>query len=248
VTPNPAVPLPDSPPDSAAGPVASPPPIATGPRAATSCKTCGAGLPPCKSGKGRVRRLCDACRVDARRAARRRWGKTEAGRAAARRYRETHRKKAREQRRASYWANPELARAKNRAWRLANPERSKALQDRYRRTPCVRCGKVRTLAGARSKRPALCRECKPRMGPVPVLCSWCGKGFTMPVDEARSHHRHWHPDCLGSMTRAAANLGITRERVRQLVAKEYERANRDGNHNTRAEALAVVMLRRGWLV
>jgi hypothetical protein len=50
------------------------------------------------------------------------------------------------------------------------------------------------------------------------------------------------------MTRAAANLGITRERVRQLVAKEYERANRDGNHNTRAEALAVVMLRRGWLV
>lgn len=142
--------------------------------------------------------------------------------------------------------DPEAARARERAWRLANPEKFKATQHRFRDTPCLICGAIRQLHNAREKSQyAICRNCNSHVQPVSVLCYWCRGGFKMPRYLALRSRYHWHSTCRGSMTRAAVLLGITRERVRQLVKKRYMLASRNGCGITRKEALEAVLAERG---
>ena len=159
---------------------------------------------------------------------------------------EFHRKEyARQDMRRRYWADPVASRAAGKAWRLAHLEQFKATQDRYRRTPCIRCGKIRWLGGPQDKKNrALCRDCKTQGARIWVDCYWCGGAIGVAPWELRDRKHHWHSDCMGSMTRAAVLLGITRERVRQLVNKQYLWASRNGSGITRKQALEAVLADR----
>ena len=141
--------------------------------------------------------------------------------------------------------DPEGVNAQQKAWRLANPEKFKTTQRRFRDTPCIICGAIRQVGSKEEKkRRAVCVKCKGHVQPVPVLCYWCGGGFKMPRYLALRRHHHWHTACLGSMTRASLVLDITRERVRQLVNKQYLWASRNGSGITRKQALEAVLADR----
>ncbi len=145
--------------------------------------------------------------------------------------------------------NPVLFRARERAWVKANPERWKAAQDRHHLRPCPGCGKVRKVnrAGKEAKDKVFCHACELRTRPKKIArtpCYWCFKLVERCPSDIHKGHRHWHTECLGSLTRAGVTLGITRERVRQLVNREYARLNQNGYQATRAEALASVMAAR----
>lgn len=146
--------------------------------------------------------------------------------------------------------DPEF-RAYQLAWRQAHPEKIKEHQASCYNRPCPRCGLVRNVSnavGKEAKAKRLCRKCSAlaRREIVWLRCQWCRGVFMRRkalIGEAARHHHC--AECYGIMTRVAPMLGLTRERVRQLVNKEYARLNRDGHWATRAEALAGVMENRG---
>jgi len=178
------------------------------------CDRCGMGFIPYHNGQ----RFCGGCR-------------------------EFHKKEyARQDMRRRYWADPVASRAVGKAWRLAHLEQFKATQGRYRQTPCIRCGKIRWLNGPEDKKNrALCGDCKIQSEAVWIECYWCEGALAVTPYEARTRSHQWHRTCFGSMTRAAVLLGITRERVRQLVNK-YR--SRNGAGITRKQALEAVLADR----
>ena len=132
------------------------------------------------------------------------------------------------------------------AWRRANPERYRATQAKHHKRPCPACGKVRWVShvSGEAKDKVLCRACC-GLAQRQLLwfhCYWCGGAFMR--HDITPALRHWCRECHGIMQRVAPLLNITRERVRQLVNKEYARLNQDGHWATRAEALASVMTAR----
>ena len=122
-------------------------------------------------------------------------------------------------------ANPERTNAAHRGWRLANPDKVKASLDRYRRIPCVSCGKI-TVAGnvlrKGERENYRCQSCAvtERRKAWPVLkCDWCGQDFQrMPSRSGEALYRQC-PNCCGpNLENVGKALGRTRERARQLIA------------------------------
>lgn len=188
-----------------------------------TCERCGEAY----RAERQHQRWCTECRDD---------GKREASAASVRR---------------GWWRNPALSRARQRAWVRANPERFKAAYDKCYRWPCPNCGKVRYVTnepGRVAKEERLCSTCSglARRKMVSLFCYWCESSYVRRA-EGVTDRRHSCPRCFGALTKTGVMLGVTRERVRQLVNREHRRLNRDG-HATRAEALAAVMeARRGRL-
>lgn len=147
------------------------------------------------------------------------------------------------------YASDPAFRQRQAAWQREHPDRVKAAQDKYRNRPCPRCGVVRQtyLRGKERKDKQLCEKCSglARRRMVWLRCYWCrGVFMRRPQDFHQKVSRHWCSECYGILTSVALPLALTRERVRQLVNKEYARLNRDGHWATRAEALASVMEKR----
>lgn len=107
--------------------------------------------------------------------------------------------------------------------------------------PCPCCGKMRyDVTGKR-----LCLQCRglrKRRGAL-RRCYWCGAAvYRSPW--ALGAARFWCDRCRGSLSAYAREVGLSRQRVSQLVAKEMQRLQAAGGSPTRAEALARVRAQR----
>lgn len=158
------------------------------------------------------------------------------------------RQQARHEYNAAYAENPEN-RERQRAWWKANPERVKAYQNRCYRWPCPGCGKVRRVpswaVGKEAKAAVLCLRCSgvARRKMIRLRCHWCEAMYTTRACYVAGT-RHSCPECSGARTKARATLGVSRQRVHQLMYEEYRLLNRNGQYATRAKALAAIIERR----
>jgi hypothetical protein len=102
---------------------------------------------------------------------------------------------------------------------------------------CPSCGKIRHYyAGARLC--AQCRGLQVRKGAM-RSCYWCGTPlYQSPWLLGRK--RVWCKGCLGTVSAYAAEVGLSRQRVAQLVSREFRRLREARPDVTRAEALARV--------
>lgn len=122
---------------------------------------------------------------------------------------------AREYMRAWVAANREYHNAYVRDWVKANPERFKAARERYLATPCPRCGKRKL------RRASLCRDCyraekRPKSEVQRTcICQSCGQSFTSTGPLTATC-----VDCRGLMSRAGRRLGVSRQRMHQLMLEE----------------------------
>jgi hypothetical protein len=107
--------------------------------------------------------------------------------------------------------------------------------------PCPDCG---TVIWPTSRR---CRSCASRFQGrarpgqhILVGCWACGRLVRCSPAEARLRTRVYCEECYGAQAEAARRLGVSRERVRQLVSREL----RSGAALKPAEALALVLRKR----
>lgn len=135
-------------------------------------------------------------------------------------------------------ANPEKKAAIQARSIAKNPERFKATQARYRShvaVPCGVCGRRRY--NSRGVNP-LCATCAAtqRHAERAQPCKFCGR------PQYRKHKRGftWCDECLGQQSHAADLLGLTRERIRQLVNAKVAKVG-----GTKADALRLVLADRG---
>jgi hypothetical protein len=128
------------------------------------------------------------------------------------------------------WGRRERKRLWQQVWR----------KQRYSR-PCPCCGKTRyEVTGKR-----LCSQCRglqKRRGAL-RRCYWCGAAVYRSPSALRAA-RSWCDRCQGSVSAYAREVGLSRQRVHQLVAREMQRLQAAGGSPTRAEALARVRAQR----
>lgn len=104
--------------------------------------------------------------------------------------------------------------------------------------PCVRCG----ISYRRSDIPVakrstyVCRQCT-SLEKRTTTCKWCNKEFLL--NKTTHHPTSECSDCRGANSKLARELGVSRERVRQLVKLEMSRGAKD-----RSEALERVREKR----
>lgn len=134
--------------------------------------------------------------------------------------------------------DPARARAYFKAWREHNPDLVKAAQTRYNTVTCTSCGKVNHTHTKLAKRADyVCRQCKVEQRLVSTTCHLCG--LALQRVKSLTFEKSYCQSCVGAYTRAGLHLSLTRERVRQLVNREYAAGGM-----TRLEALEQVMSRR----
>jgi len=106
---------------------------------------------------------------------------------------------------------------------------------------CPSCGKIRHYYGG-TRLCAQCRGLQVRNGAV-RSCYFCGTPmYRSPWMLSRK--RVWCQECLGAMSTYASEIGLSRQRVAQLVSRELRRLKEAGLDATRAEALARVKAAR----
>lgn len=123
--------------------------------------------------------------------------------------------------------------------RLADWQR--AYQKEYYATTCTRCGVVRRRSNHLTKAQRatyICGRCKAEARLVRLRCWFCEFTFKHKPWGLPKHNPRC-PDCLGLLAEAARDLGITRERVRQLVEKKARQIG-----ITRRQALDRVLAER----
>ena len=120
-----------------------------------------------------------------------------------------------------------------------------AAQKRYylkhRRVPCTRCGIVRMRADLKDndRLSYLCGKCKKNgrlAARVQLPCRYCGEPAGITNDK---YIRSECTSCYGVLTQIGNQLGLTRERIRQLVVKEMQHGA------SRSEAVEIVKQKRG---
>lgn len=146
-------------------------------------------------------------------------------------------RKIRKRQAASKWQkdNPEASRAILKRFQATDKFRN--YQREYRKSRCTVCGLMKDgpnqwRGRARQSRPPfVCGACRAVRRRETVYCYICDSPFTtMIIKDKESKHRC--PDCYGSYTRFGIRWGITDERVRQLVNKNYQ-----VGHGTRKDVL-----------
>lgn len=182
-----------------------------------TCEVCGtnfkAGTAPAK--------FCIDCRPDAYRASNRLYWKNQ------------------------YRTNPTAVHARQRAWIAANPERFRAIQRRCYRRPCVLCGNLRWRGRTPKDSPFTCGDCKrkERWDNYPTkACRLCQLPIARWPSTWGKVRRPWCTACRGLQLQVSKEVGLTRERIRQLMEEEYRRLVRatrgtNGNRPTHRDAL-----------
>lgn len=123
----------------------------------------------------------------------------------------------------------------------------KAWDHKHRHLPCRRCGALRwrNLKRQYTQPEFLCNKCQrdDRRAAWPRVSCWlCGSEFEMAPGNARRGKRHACANCQGLYTRVTQAVGLSRERVRQLVQRECSR-----NGGTPAAALTRIVEERSQL-
>ena len=150
---------------------------------------------------------------------------------------ECERLKRRSHRHAEYARNPQAFLESARRWRLKNPEAWRAIVRKSQTCICIRCGeKKRPGIRKALKSQFVCGTCRVEQRHQ-AQCFYCGRAFR--VRRSLQGRNHRCPDCLGLYSRVARNVGVSRQRVEQLVNK----ALRNGNI-TRRDAAMMILHRR----
>lgn len=125
-------------------------------------------------------------------------------------------------------------------WRMEHPDRWDAIRLKTYTRKCTRCGLARwTKSAAERRQPEfICRSClaQQRKAERMTPCSFCGAPFF----RTRLGERSRCVACVGALTRAGERLGLTRERIRQLVNAKVAKVG-----GTKADALRLVLADRG---
>lgn len=135
-------------------------------------------------------------------------------------------------------------------WRDANPERFHETQYRYRTRTCVQCSEAYLTSRLRKGQPFTCGPCRrdKRWETYPIkLCRLCRHPIIRRPSAWGKTRRPACTKCSGLQVQVAKEVGLTRERIRQLMEEEYRllvRA-RNGTQPTRRDALENVWLARG---
>ena len=154
------------------------------------------------------------------------------------------RREAREKQAKYYWANPEKVLSRQRDRYHNDPAYRKAVeeaQDRYRTYACSRCGKEGRSNVPLSERPTfVCGQCKRLAALSTKPCWFCKEPVQRRVSSFQSE-KCWCQGCFGILTRTGQEWGVSRERVRQIVASYFA----TGIFATRLLALRAAATQRG---
>lgn len=137
-------------------------------------------------------------------------------------------------------------RARVAAWQQAHPEARKAAQNRCYSKPCPICGHVRLVNQKPGQPEPICKKCRGILlrKRVFVPCVCCGHPVERIPSEARG--KVYHPECLGAQQRLGDEIGVSRQRIQQLVVKALHHLHTNGSPRaTRADALLLVRQWRG---
>lgn len=135
--------------------------------------------------------------------------------------------------RARYHSDPEAIRRYYRAYYAADPERQRRAQLRCHTAACVQCGEVGMVQRKADISTHRCRRCAHALRRVPrfsVPCAGCGHKIERRPSQLGSNSLC--KSCHGAQSTLAEKLGVSRQYVSQLVAREMWRGC-----PTRAEAL-----------
>ena len=143
-----------------------------------------------------------------------------------------------------YWADAEASRLRSNAY---YQEHKVAMRESMRRSytrTCETCGVQREQRGYPRDLPYLCRACQAERTRQAHRrpCQYCG--VDVYPGAANGRLRLTCPDCFGQLTKVGVEIGLTRERVRQLVELERARAAAQGFPVSRRDALALVRVER----
>lgn len=139
----------------------------------------------------------------------------------------THRKaQARDKQKGRYWRDPEHYRKVNRDRYATDPTPYREATDRWARIPCTRCGDIRYVNDrSRPRVGFLCGNCKrderhaiAEKNSLP--CRFCGKPAGI---FQNTRLRATCADCHGLQARLSDELGLTRERARQLINRQRQK-------------------------
>lgn len=158
-----------------------------------------------------------------------------------------HRRKTRDYMREQRRRDPEVVMSRMRDWKVKHPDRWQEIQEKCYKRPCLRCGTLKWRRDLRKGDKFLCRECKKqeraafREKRFRADCFYCGIRFHNPNWYTNPSKKAVCPSCYGLYTEAGKQLGLSRERIRQLAALKIQK------HNVwPAEAVKMVLDEREW--
>ena len=142
------------------------------------------------------------------------------------------------QRHAEYVRNPRVFAERARRWRLENPKGWQATRRKSYTCICIRCGgkKINSTVRKAFKPQFVCGTCRSEQRHQ-AQCFCCGRAFRVRYLKKSRNRRC--SDCHGLYSRVARSVGISGERVRQLVNKALANGN-----VTRRDAAIMIQHRR----